>query len=165
MSGAGNDSLVTADDDVRAILLQTRTIAVVGASTRESRPSNGVARYLMQQGYAVIPVNPSAVGESLYGEPFTESFSKIPRSRDPIEMVDIFRASDACPETVRDAIAALGQRGLRSIWMQLGVISEEAARIACDAGLRVVMDQCVEIEHTRLVLGAESSQLELSQSG
>ncbi len=140
-----------ADGDIAAILRETRTIAIVGASPNEARPSNAVARYLKEHGYRIIPINPGAVGGELCGEPFVESIAAIPRSLHPIEMVDVFRTSEACVEVVQEAVTALGGRGLRTMWMQLGVINEEAKRIAAEAGLQVVMDRCVEIEHARMV--------------
>lgn len=144
-----------ADEEIAAILRETRTIAIVGASPNKSRPSHAVARYLAEHGYTIIPVNPVAVGGDLCGEPFVESIAAIPRSQYPVEMVDIFRASEACLEVVQEAIAVLGGKGLRTVWMQLGVVNEEAGRIATKAGLQVVMDRCVEIEHASIFGNAD----------
>lgn len=135
--------------DIRAILRETRTIAAVGTSPTEIRPSYYVVRYLSGKGFRVIPVNPGAVGRSLFGEDFVASLGEIPSDCDPVDMVEIFRASDAAPGVVAEAVRELGGRGLRTIWLQLGVISEEAARIGHEAGLRVVMNRCPKIEYAR----------------
>ena len=134
---------LTNDADIKALLEQTRTIALVGASDRPDRPSYRVMATLQAHGYRVIPVNPQITGEHLHGE-FV--FRDLAQLGDPIDMVDIFRNSAAAGEAVDQAIAA----GAKSVWMQLGVINDEAAARAEAAGLKVVMDRCPAIELPRL---------------
>lgn len=136
---------LTTDRDIADLLSSTRTIALIGASPKPERPSNGVMRFLLMQGYHVIPVNPGLAGQSLMGQTVAAHLSDID---EPIDMVDIFRNSAAAGETVDEAIAA----GAKSIWMQLGVINEEAAARAEAAGLRVVMNRCPAIDIPRLGL-------------
>ena len=134
---------LTRDEDIAALLAETRTIAMIGASDRPDRPSYGVMAYLQSRGYRVIPVNPQITGEHVHGEYVWRELSQI---GEPIDMVDIFRRPQAAGEAVDQAIAA----GARSIWMQIGVINEEAAARAEAAGLEVVMDRCPKIEIPRL---------------
>jgi uncharacterized protein len=136
---------LTADDDIRALLEGARTIALVGASDRPDRPSNGVMRTLQSHGYRVIPVNPQITGEHLHGE-FV--FRELAQLGDPIDIVDIFRNSAAAGEIVDQAIAV----GAKAVWMQLGVVNEAAAARAEAAGLKVVMDRCPAIELRRLAI-------------
>lgn len=143
------DSSGLSNGDIPRILRETRTIAAVGASPRPNRPSYYVVRYLIGKRYTVIPVNPVAAGQTLFGQPVRAALADIPEASDPVHMVEIFRAPGAAPGIVREAIDQLGRRGLRTIWMQLGVISGEAVRIARDAGLQVVMDRCPKIEYAR----------------
>jgi predicted CoA-binding protein len=137
-------------DHIRAILERTRTVATVGVSMDEVRPSFYVARYLKLKGYKVIPVNPRYAGREAFGETVVESLAAIPRSHDPIDMVDIFRRSEDAGRVVDEAIDTLLDRGLRTIWMQVGVINEEAAGRAESAGLTVIMNHCPKIEYQRL---------------
>ena len=137
------------NDNIRRILGETRTIAAVGASTNETRPSYYVLRYLVEKGYRVIPVNPRAGAATLFGEPVVASLADIPDSAGPVDMVEIFRAPAAAPGVVAEALAALAHRGLSTIWMQLGVVSPAAAERARSAGLSVVMDRCPKIEYAR----------------
>src|SRR5882757_4091783 len=134
---------LTNDADIRALLEQTRTIALVGASDRPDRPSYRVMATLQAHGYRVIPVNPQITGEHLHGE-FV--FRDLAQLGDPIDMVDIFRNAAAAGEAVDQAIAV----GAKAVWMQLGVINHEAAARAEAAGLKVVMDRCPAIELPRL---------------
>jgi predicted CoA-binding protein len=134
---------LTKDEDIAELLRSARTIAVVGASDRPDRPSYGVMRALQAHGYRVLPVNPNITGEHLNGEFVWRDLSQIGV---PIDIVDIFRRSDAAGEAVDLAIAA----GAKAVWMQLGVIDEEAAARAEAAGLKVVMDHCIKIEMHRL---------------
>ena len=134
---------LTADDEIRALLEGARTIAMVGASDRPDRPSYGVMATLQKHGYRVIPVNPAITGEHVHGE-FV--FRELAQLGDPIDIVDIFRRSEAAGEVVDQAIAA----GAKAVWMQLGVVNEVAAARAEAAGLKVVMDRCPAIELRRL---------------
>ena len=134
---------LTADADIAELLGETRTIALVGASDRPDRPSYGVMRFLQSHGYRVIPVNPQITGEHIHGE-FV--FRELAQIGEPIDMVDIFRRPMAAGEAVDEAIAA----GAKSVWLQIGVINEEAAARAEAAGLKVVMDRCPAIDIPRL---------------
>ncbi|MEZ5656445.1 MAG: CoA-binding protein [Sphingobium sp.] len=136
---------LTADEDIARLLNDVRTIALVGASNKADRPSNRVMAKLIAHGYCVIPVNPGLVGQSIHDQPVVTSLSEI---EEPIDMVDIFRASDVAGEVVDEAIEA----GAKSVWMQLGVIDQEAAARAEAAGLDVVMNHCPAIEIPRLGL-------------
>jgi len=136
---------VTNDDDIRAVLLESRVIAVVGASPRPERDSHDVMRYLQSRGYRTIPVNPAAAGGEILGERVRASLADV---EEPIDLVDIFRRSEAAGAAVDDAIAV----GAKAVWMQLRVIDEAAAKRAREAGLRVVMDRCPKIEIPRLAL-------------
>ena len=134
---------LTDDRDIAALLSETRTIALVGASDRPDRPSYGVMRFLQSWGYRVLPVNPQITGEHVHGEYVWRELSQI---GEPIDMVDIFRRPHAAGEAVDEAIRA----GARSVWMQIGVINEEAAARAEAAGLKVVMNRCPKIDIPRL---------------
>jgi predicted CoA-binding protein len=125
---------------IRTVLATTRTIAMVGLSPRSERPSYFVATYLQYEGYRVIPVNPKAT--EILGEKAYPDLRSIPF---PVDMVDVFRNPDDCPDIAREAVAI----GAKTLWLQLHVISHEAAQIAEAGGLRVVMDRCVKIEHGR----------------
>lgn len=135
------------DSEIADLLSSTRTIALVGASPKAERPSNGVMRFLLTQGYRVIPVNPGLVGQHIHGQEVVARIADIGR---PIDMVDIFRDSIAAGEVVSEAIAA----GAKSVWMQIGVINIEAAERAERAGLKVVMNRCPAIDIPRLGLAA-----------
>ena len=134
---------LTRDEDIAELLAETRTIALVGASDRPDRPSYGVMRFLQQHGYRVFPVNPQITGEHVHGEYVWRELAQI---GEPIDMVDIFRRPQAAGEAVDEAIAV----GAKSVWLQIGVINEEAAKRAEAAGLKVVMDKCPKIEIPRL---------------
>ena len=127
--------------DVELQLRESKTIAVVGMSPRPDRPSHYVAKYLMEQGYKVIPVNPAV--EEVLG---LKSYPDIVSVPEQVDMVDIFRRSSQVPPVVEDAIAA----GARFIWMQDGIVNEDAAAKARAAGMSVVMDNCTLREHNRL---------------
>ncbi|KQS04238.1 CoA-binding protein [Sphingomonas sp. Leaf357] len=134
---------LTTDAEIKALLESARTIALVGASDRPDRPSNGVMKTLQDHGYRVIPINPQITGEHIHGE-FV--FRELAQLGDPIDIVDIFRNSAAAGEAVDQAIAI----GAKAVWMQLGVINHEAAARAEAAGLQVVMDRCPAIDIPRL---------------
>jgi predicted CoA-binding protein len=134
---------LTADADIAELLSTTRTIALVGISDRPTRPSYGVMRTLQMHGYRVFPVNPQITGEHVHGEYVWRELAQI---GEPIDMVDIFRNSEAAGDAVDEAIAT----GAKAVWMQLGVINEAAAARAEAAGLKVVMDRCPAIEIPRL---------------
>lgn len=138
------------DSDLRAIFARTGTIAMVGVSANTVRPSFFVARYLRERGFRVIPVNPGLAGQQIFGETACADLASIPAEVGTIDMVDIFRRSDQAGAVVDAALAHLRDRGLRTIWMQIGVIDEAAAARAEAAGLDVVMDRCPKIEHQRL---------------
>lgn len=138
------------DDLLRRVLSETKTIACVGVSKNQIRPSYYVARYLGLKGFRVIPVNPAYSGETLLGEIVYPDLASIPLDAGPIEMVDVFRRSDQAGAVVDDALASLADRGLGTIWMQIGVIDEQAAVRAENAGMRVIMNRCPKIEYQRL---------------
>lgn len=137
---------LTTDDDIRALLEGARTMAMVGASDRPDRPSYEVMEKLQRHGYRVIPVNPQIAGEHIHGEYVFHDLGEIGV---PIDIVDIFRNAAAAGEAVDAAIAT----GAKAVWMQLGVVNEEAAARAEAAGLKVVMDRCPAIELRRLGIG------------
>ena len=136
---------LTRDEDIAKLLSSARTIAVIGASDRPERPSYGVMRFLQDHGYRVLPVNPQITGEHVLGEFMWRDLSQIGI---PIDIVDIFRRPEVAGEAVDQAILA----GAKAVWMQLGVINEEAAARAEAAGLKVVMNRCPAIEIPRLGL-------------
>ena len=134
---------LTKDEDIAELLSSARTIAMVGASDSPDRPSYRVMKFLQDQGYRVIPVNPKITGEHVHGEYVWRELSQI---GEPIDIVDIFRRSEFAGENVDEAIAV----GAKAVWMQLGVIDVAAAKRAEAAGLKVVMDRCPKIEIVRL---------------
>ena len=134
---------LTRDEDIADLLRNARTIAMIGASDRPERASYGVMKFLQEHGYRVIPVNPQITGEHVHGEFVWRELAQIGV---PIDIVDIFRRPDAAAEAVEQAIFV----GAKAVWMQLGVINEEAAAKAEAAGLKVVMDRCPKIEIARL---------------
>jgi predicted CoA-binding protein len=141
------------DAYLRNVLSGVRTIAVVGASPRPHRPSHGVMRYLQRQGYRAIPVNPFAAGTAILGETCYAALADIPLDRTgPIDMVDIFRRSEAAGAVVDEAIALRAKTAVKAIWMQLGVVDPAAAGRAEASGIGVVMNRCPAIEIPRLGL-------------
>ena len=136
---------LTRDEDIAELLMSARTIAMVGASDRPDRPSYGVMRFLQDHGYRVLPVNPQITGEHVLGEFVWDELAQIGI---PIDIVDIFRRPEAAGDAVDQAILA----GAKAVWMQLGVINQDAAARAEAAGLKVVMDRCLKIEIMRLGL-------------
>lgn len=133
------------DDHLRNILKRTKVVAVVGVSTNPVRPSYYVARYLGLKGYQVIPVNPVYEGQTLFGQRVRASLADI---SEPVDMVDIFRRSDAVPEIVDEALEHLP--ALKTIWMQIGVAHPAAAAKATAQGVDVIQDRCPKIEYQRL---------------
>ncbi|MEL6467287.1 MAG: CoA-binding protein [Pseudomonadota bacterium] len=133
------------DTHLKKVLDTTKTIAVVGVSKNPVRPSYYVARYLGLKGYTVIPVNPIYAGEILFGQTIAADFTDIDT---PVDMVDIFRRSDAVPPIVEAAMDQFST--LRTIWMQIGVEHAEAAQKAKAAGLTVIQNRCPKIEYQRL---------------
>jgi predicted CoA-binding protein len=133
---------LTSDDDLRGLLLSSRTIAVVGLSDDPRRDSNSVARYLHRAGYKIIPVNPNI--DEAFGLRSYPSLDAVPER---IDIADIFRRPTCVPEAVEAAIRVKA----RAVWLQLGVFHQEAANRAVEAGLLVVVEQCLMVEHQRLV--------------
>ncbi|CUB00091.1 Predicted CoA-binding protein [Pannonibacter indicus] len=133
------------DSLIRRILEETKTIAIIGASANADRPVHHVMEFLIDQGYEVYPVNPGLAGKELLGRTVYASLTDIPV---PVDMVDIFRASDAVPGIVTEALALASRP--KVIWMQIGVEHAEAAAKAEAAGLTVIMNRCPKIEYPRL---------------
>ena len=131
------------DQEIKEVLRSSKTVAVIGISPKEDRPSYGVASYLKSKGYRIIPVRPD--GDKILGEKVYHSLTEIPREIE-IDVVDIFRKSEDVPPVVEEAI----HRGAKVIWMQEGIINQEACTKAEKAGLKVVMDRCTKKEHQRL---------------
>jgi predicted CoA-binding protein len=129
------------DDELRAFLEAKPVIAMVGASSRPDRPSNGVMRGLLEAGYDVIPVNP--LETLVHGIPAVADLRALPRQA---HLVDVFRRVSFIPDVAREA----ADIGAQMLWLQLDLVSDEAARIAHDAGMQVVMDRCLIVEHHRL---------------
>ena len=136
----------SSDNQVREILQSVKTIALLGASPKPERPSNGVMKFLLDWGYHVIPVNPGQVGKSIHGQQVVANLADID---EPVDMVDVFRASHSLPGIVDEILAMKQQPTV--LWTQLDVVHEEAARRAEEAGLKVVMDRCPAIEYPRLM--------------
>ncbi len=146
IEGAGT-AVATAGAYERLRILTTyKTIAVVGLSDDPYRPSHFAAIYMQAWGYDIVPVNPRLVGKTILGQPVYASLSDIPR---PVEIVDVFRKPSEIPPIADEAVAI----GAKVLWMQLGIVNEDAARRARAAGLEVVMNRCVKIEHARFFGG------------
>jgi len=133
------------DDFLKTVLKRTRRIAVVGVSLNPVRPSYYVARYMALKGFDVIPINPGHVGEEVFGAKVLGSLSDV---EGPVDMVDIFRRSEHVGPVVEEALTKFPD--LQTIWMQIGVINEEAAATAASRGVDVIMDRCPKIEYQRL---------------
>ena len=134
---------LTRDEDIAELLTNARNIAVVGLSDRPDRPSYGVAAALQRHGYRILPVNPQITGERVHGEYVWRDLSQLGV---PIDIVDIFRRPMAAGEAVDEAIAV----GAKAVWLQLGIVNDEATARAEAAGLKVVQDKCIKIEVMRL---------------
>ncbi|MBM4349978.1 MAG: CoA-binding protein [Deltaproteobacteria bacterium] len=132
------------DEELKQILKSSKTVAVVGISPKEDRPSYGVAAYLQSNGYRIIPVRPD--GDTILGEKIYRTLMEIPKEIE-IDVVDIFRKSEEVPPVAEEAI----RRGAKIVWMQEGVIHQKAGEEAERAGLKVVMDRCIKKEHQRLL--------------
>jgi predicted CoA-binding protein len=135
------------DTYIRGILDNVRSFAMVGASANTVRPSYFVLKYLLAKGYQVFPINPGQAGSEILGRPVFANLSEL---TEPVDVVDIFRNSEAALGITREAITLKDRLGIKVIWMQLGVRNDEAARLAEDAGLKVVMNRCPKIEYGRL---------------
>ena len=134
------------DTLIKTILRSVKTIAMVGASGNEIRPSYFAMMYLLNKGYKVIPINPGMAGKTILGQTVYGSLKDVPA---PVDMVDIFREAKYAPAIAQEVVAEKDRLGVKILWMQLGVISEEAEKIGRDAGLTVIMDRCPKIEHGR----------------
>ena len=139
------------DDDLRQLLLNAKTIAVVGLSANPDRPSNQVAWYLYNQGYRLFGVNPRCPVPEVFGVPLFPSLDQVP---EPVDIVDVFRRAEHTPDVARAAVAA----GAGALWLQLGIRSPEARAIAEGAGLAYVEDRCLKVEHARLVGRSRTDQ-------
>lgn len=135
------------DKHLRTILTRTKTVAIVGVSLNPTRPSFFVARYLNLKGFKVIPVNPVYAGQSAFGGTAVASLDQIDER---VDMIDIFRRPSEAGAIVQDAISNLKDKGLETIWMQIGVINPQAEAVGLDAGLDVIMNRCPKIEYQRL---------------
>jgi len=132
------------DVEKRELLFRYRVIAVVGLSDSPWKPSQGVAEYMQDAGYRIVPVNPNRIGKTILGEMVYETLADIPF---PVEIVDVFRPALVTPKIAEQAVAM----GAKVLWLQQGIINEEAARIARDGGLIVVMDRCIATDHARVI--------------
>jgi hypothetical protein len=137
---------ITDDEELKRIYAETKTIAVVGASGSEEKAAHTIPRYLQREGFRIIPVNPR--GGEILGEKVYEKLADV---TEPIDVVDVFRPSEETPEVAKEAAAA----GAKVLWLQEGISSEEAERIATDGGLQVVMDLCMGATHHRLLKKGE----------
>ena len=131
------------DEAIALLLLQVKRIALVGASAKPERPSHRVMRFLLDEGYEVLPINPGLAGQNLLGQTVYASLVDLPTS---VDMADIFRDAASLPEVTQDVLAA----GIPAMWTQLGVVHSEAEHTALDAGLQMVVDRCPAIEIPRL---------------
>jgi len=141
------DDLNYSDTLLRPILSTVRTIALVGASGDWKRPSFFAMKYLQRRGYRVIPVNPGRAGSKILGETVYASLADIPGE---IDMVDVFRASEAALGVAEEAVALKEQKDIKVLWLQLGIRNDAAAKLAEAAGIQVIMDRCPKIEFARL---------------
>ncbi len=145
------DQPAYSDEHLKQVLRSSKSIVIVGISPKPERPSWQVGQFLHDQGYKVIPVNPGLDGRPLFGQTSYASLADVARGEGQVDMVDVFRRADAVTPIVQEALEQLSDLGLKTIWMQLGVVNHEAAKLATDAGLSVIMDRCPKIEHRRLL--------------
>jgi uncharacterized protein len=136
-----------ADDYIAGVLREHTSVAMIGASNNTSRPSYFAMKYLLGKGYRVVPVNPTLGGKEILGQTVYATLAEVPG---PVDIVDIFRNSEAALEVTREAVALKDQLDIRVIWMQLTVRNDEAAALAEAAGFKVVMNRCPKIEYGRL---------------
>lgn len=134
------------DDRLRELFGTVRHIAVIGASTNESKPANGVPRYMRRHGYEVVGVNPTAVGEELFGHDVRATLADL---EGPVELVNVFRRSEDVPGHLDDILAL--DPPPRYVWLQLGIRNDDVAGRLRDAGIEVIQDRCIKVEHARLM--------------
>jgi predicted CoA-binding protein len=139
-----SEKLIANPEERRRILDEAKVIAVVGLSDNPWRPSHSVSEYMQDAGYEIIPVNPNHVGKQILGETVFTSLADIPK---PVDIVNVFRPAQVTPAIAEQAVAI----GAKALWLQLGIANEEAARIAREGGLAVVMDRCISSDHGRLL--------------
>ena len=143
---------MSSDQEMKDVLTKYKRIAVIGISDEPSRASFGVSRYLVNAGYDVVGVRPGGVIKEVHGRPVYEHLSDVPG---PLEIIDVFRKSDAIPDVVDQVLAELKRRpkgeGPKAIWIQLGITHPEAEARAREAGLTVISDRCIKIDHARLI--------------
>ncbi len=142
----GTEMQNPSDNQIREILLSIRTIALLGASPKPERPSNGVMKFLLSKGYRVIPVNPGQAGKDIHGQRVVARPADID---EPVDMIDVFREPYSLPGIVDEVLAM--QPRPKVLWTQLGVVHQEAGNRAREAGLTVVMDRCPAMEYPRLI--------------
>jgi predicted CoA-binding protein len=130
-------------EEIRRILAECKNIAVVGLSENPEKTSHMVAKAMQERGYRIIPVNPTAAGKTILGETCYASLKDVPEQ---VDLVNVFRRSEHTPPIAREA----AEVGARTLWLQLGIINEEAAAIAKEAGLNVIMDRCIKVEDSIL---------------
>lgn len=136
--------LIARQRELRSLLGEARVVAVVGISSKDWRPSHDVAAYLQEHGYRIVPINPNET--EVLGEKAYASLLDIPRET-RVDVVDVFRRAEHTPDVARDAVTI----GARALWLQEGIVSEEAARIAAEGGLEVIMGVCMKKVHDRLM--------------
>lgn len=141
--GTGPVPVLTGDEPAR-LLARSHRIALVGASPNEARPSNGVMAFLLDRGYEVVPIRPART--EILGQRAYATLEEATQATGRFDLVDVFRRADSTPDIARSAVAT----GAGALWLQLGIVNWEAARIAHEAGLPVVMDRCTRIEHRRI---------------
>jgi predicted CoA-binding protein len=139
--------MLKAFESIPQLLSAARTVAVVGLSIRPERASHQVASYLQQHGHRIIPINPTYAGQSILGEHCYATLTQASKEHGVIDIVDCFRKSEDILPIAEEAVAI----GARCLWMQLGIVNEDAARLALKAGMMVVMDRCLKIEHQALL--------------